>query len=87
LFIIILKQFPCPPLAIVLFMKQGVRTGVVKVLKDLCGKTHLSHEIAYTQRITRNHLDANTRGSLMTELWADTYLTLETEVSTTRLRS
>jgi hypothetical protein len=51
------------------------------------GYSHPSHEIARTQRIMRNSLDANTRGSLMTELGADTYLTKETEVSTPRLKS
>ena len=36
--------------------------------------------MAHTQGITRDRLDANTRGSLMTELRANTYLTQETEV-------
>ena len=42
--------------------------------------------MARTQGITGDHLDANTRGSLMTELWADKYLTQETEESTLRLK-
>jgi hypothetical protein len=58
-------------------------------LKDLSGETptHKSRDGMHTQGITRDHLDANTRGSLMSELWADTYLTQETEVLTTRLKS
>jgi hypothetical protein len=48
---------------------------------------HPSHEIARTQRIMRDHLATNTRGSLMSELRAHTYLMQETEVSTMRLKS
>ena len=51
------------------------------------GYPHPSHEIACTQGITRDHLDANTQGSLMTELQANMYLTQETEELTLRLKS
>jgi hypothetical protein len=50
------------------------------------GYPHPSHEIAHTQRITRECLDANTRGSLMMELRANMYLMQETVVYTTRLK-
>jgi hypothetical protein len=43
--------------------------------------------MAHTQRIRKDHLDANTGGSLMTEIWADAYLMQEIEESTMRLRS
>jgi hypothetical protein len=46
-----------------------------------------SQDSAHTQGITRDCLDANTQGILMMELWANTYLTQETEESTLRLKS
>jgi hypothetical protein len=42
--------------------------------RPLWGYPHSSHEIALTQRITRDYLDANTQGSLMMELRANKYL-------------
>jgi hypothetical protein len=55
--------------------------------RPLWGYPHPSHEIAHTQRITKDCLDTNTQGSLMMELLANMYLIQETEVLTMRLKS
>jgi hypothetical protein len=72
---------------------QGPYLNLIKaiyskpVVKELSGEIPTQFPIWHASKESRTDcLDVNTRGSLMVELWVETYLMQETVDSTTRLK-